>query len=301
MSKRVTPAIERFNKKNKGKTFKQYTPGQEAWMRMTKNKLAIVGLVVVILLILLAIFASVIAPAGYDVQDYSQILKSPSWEHIFGTDDFGRDIFVRLLYGSRISIPVGFICSAVSLLIGGGLGLVAAYYGGLVEDIIMRIMDIFQAIPAMLFAMAVLSAIGTGVANMIIAITISCLPLFARITRGAVYTVKGADYMDASRAIGAGSVRMMLKHILPNALGPIIVVTTFSVAGNILVVSALSYLGVGIVPPTAEWGSILSAAKSYISAAPWYLIFPGVTIMIAVFALNLFGDGVRDALDPRLK
>lgn len=293
--------MERFEKKNKGKKSKISTPSVEAWKRMQRNRLALVGLVVVILMILMAIFASVIAPYGYDEQNYSAVLQKPSLTYLLGTDDFGRDILTRLIYGSRISIPVGFICSALSLVVGGGLGLIAAYYGGRIEDIIMRIMDIFMAIPAMLFAMAVLSAIGTGTFKMIIAISLSCLPLFARITRGAVYTVKGADYMDSSRAIGASNIRMMLRHMLPNALGPVIVVTTFSVAGNILVVSSLSYLGIGIVPPTAEWGSILSAAKPYISSAPWFLIFPGITIMLSVFALNLFGDGVRDALDPRLK
>ena len=301
MAKRYTPAMARFEKKNKGKKSKISSPSAEAWKRMRRNRLALVGLVVVVLMILMAVFASVIAPYGYDEQNYSAVLQKPSLTYLLGTDDFGRDILTRLIYGSRISIPVGFICSALSLVVGGGLGLVAAYYGGKVEDIIMRIMDIFMAIPAMLFAMAVLSAIGTGTFKMIIAISLSCLPLFARITRGAVYTVKGADYMDSSRAIGASNVRMMLRHMLPNALGPVIVVTTFSVAGNILVVSSLSYLGIGIVPPTAEWGSILSAAKPYISSSPWFLIFPGITIMLSVFALNLFGDGVRDALDPRLK
>ena len=301
MAKRYTPAMARFEKKNKGKKSKISSPSAEAWKRLRRNRLALVGLVIVVLMILMAIFAPVIAPQGYDEQNYEMVLKKPSAEYPLGTDDFGRDLLTRLIYGSRISVPVGFLCSALSLLVGGGLGLIAAYYGGTVEDIIMRIMDIFMAIPAMLFAMAVLSAIGTGTFKMIIAISLSTLPLFARITRGAVYTVKSADYIDASRAIGASNVRMMLRHMLPNALGPIIVVTTFGVASNILIVSSLSYLGVGIVPPTAEWGSILSAAKTYISSAPWFLIFPGVTIMLSVFALNLFGDGVRDALDPRLK
>lgn len=301
MAKRYTPAMARFEKKNKGKKSKISSPSAEAWKRLRRNRLALVGLVVVVLMILMAIFAPVIAPQGYDEQNYDMVLKKPSAEYPLGTDDFGRDLLTRLIYGSRISVPVGFLCSALSLIVGGGLGLIAAYYGGTVEDIIMRIMDIFMAIPAMLFAMAVLSAIGTGTFKMIIAISLSTLPLFARITRGAVYTVKSADYIDASRAIGASNVRMMLRHMLPNALGPIIVVTTFGVASNILIVSSLSYLGVGIVPPTAEWGSILSAAKTYISSAPWFLIFPGVTIMLSVFALNLFGDGVRDALDPRLK
>jgi len=301
MAKRYTPAMARFEKKNKGRKSKVSSPSAEAWRRMKRNKLALVGLAVMILMILVAILAPVIAPYGYDEQNYSAVLQKPSAAYPLGTDDFGRDLLTRLIYGSRISIPVGFICSALSLIVGGGLGLVAAYYGGWVEDIIMRIMDIFMAIPAMLFAMAVLSAIGTGTYKMIIAISLSCLPLFARITRGAVYTVKNADYIDSSRAIGASNVRMMLRHMLPNALGPVIVITTFSVAGNILVVSALSYLGIGIVPPTAEWGSILSAAKPYISSAPWFLLFPGITIMLSVFAINLFGDGLRDALDPRLK
>jgi len=301
MAKRYTPAMARFEKKNKGRKSKVSSPSAEAWRRMKRNKLALVGLAVMILMILVAILAPVIAPYGYDEQNYSAVLQKPNAAYPLGTDDFGRDLLTRLIYGSRISIPVGFICSALSLIVGGGLGLVAAYYGGWVEDIIMRIMDIFMAIPAMLFAMAVLSAIGTGTYKMIIAISLSCLPLFARITRGAVYTVKNADYIDSSRAIGASNVRMMLRHMLPNALGPVIVITTFSVAGNILVVSALSYLGIGIVPPTAEWGSILSAAKPYISSAPWFLLFPGITIMLSVFAINLFGDGLRDALDPRLK
>jgi ABC-type dipeptide/oligopeptide/nickel transport system permease subunit len=301
MAKRYTPAMARFEKKNKGKKSKISSPSAEAWKRLRRNRLALVGLVVVVLMILMAIFAPVIAPQGYDNQNYAVVLQKPSSEYPLGTDDFGRDLLTRLIYGSRISVPVGFICSALSLLVGGGLGLIAAYYGGTVEDVIMRIMDIFMAIPAMLFAMAVLSAIGTGTFKMIMAISLSTLPLFARITRGAVYTVKSADYIDSSRAIGASNTRMMLRHMLPNALGPIIVVTTFGVASNILIVSSLSYLGVGIVPPTAEWGSILSAAKTYISSAPWFLIFPGITIMLAVFALNLFGDGVRDALDPRLK
>ena len=301
MAKRYTPAMERFEKKNKGQKSKISSPSAEAWKRLKRNKLALVGLVVVVAMIFVAIFAPVIAPQGYDEQDYSAVLQKPSREHPLGTDDFGRDLLTRLIYGSRISVPVGFICSALSLIVGGGLGLIAAYYGGTVEDVIMRIMDVFMAIPAMLFSMAVLSAIGTGTFKMIIAISLSTLPLFARITRGAVYTVKNADYIDSSRAIGASNTRMMLRHMLPNALGPIIVVTTFGVASNILIVSSLSYLGVGIVPPTPEWGSILSAAKTYISSAPWFLIFPGITIMLAVFALNLFGDGVRDALDPRLK
>lgn len=303
MAKNVTPAMERYRaKQTKKKDRKQISgPFKEAFKRLLRNKLAIVGMVIVILIILVAIFAPILAPFGYDDQDYMSILQGPSAAHWLGTDNFGRDILSRLIYGSRVSIPVGFICSAFSLVFGCGLGVIAAFYGGVVEEVIMRIMDVLSAIPAMLFAIAVLAALGNGTDKLIIAIGLSTLPLFARVARSAIYTVKEADYIESSRAIGAGSFRLMLRHMLPNALGPIIVITTFSVAMNILVVSSLSYLGLGIVPPTAEWGSILASAKTYITTAPHFIIFPGVIIMITVFALNLLGDGVRDAFDPKLK
>lgn len=298
----MTPAIEKYQAKlEKQKKPRVSTPMRDAWRRLLKNRLAVVGMVIVILFILMAIFAPLIAPYGYDDQDYSAILQPPSRQHILGTDNFGRDMLSRLIYGSRVSIPIGFICSAFSLVFGCGLGVIAAYYGGKVEDIIMRLMDILSAIPAMLLAIAVLAALGNGVDKLILAIGLSTFPMFARIARSAIYTVKEADYIEACRAIGAGSGRLMLQHMLPNALGPIIVITTFSVAANILVVSSLSYLGLGIVPPTAEWGSILAAAKTYMTSAPYFILFPGLMIMITVFALNLFGDGVRDAFDPKLK
>lgn len=303
MAKNMTPAIEKYKAKQAKNTQKRKMSGpfKEALKRLMRNKLAVAGMVIVIIIILVAIFAPLLAPYGYDDQDYMSILQGPSAAHWLGTDNFGRDILSRLIYGSRVSIPVGFICSAFSLVFGCGLGIIAAFYGGVVEEVIMRIMDVLSAIPAMLFAIAVLAALGNGTDKLIIAIGLSTLPLFARNARSAIYTVKEADYIESSRAIGAGSYRLMLRHMLPNALGPIIVITTFSVAVNILVVSSLSYLGLGIVPPTAEWGSILASAKTYITSAPHFIIFPGVIIMITVFALNLFGDGVRDAFDPKLK
>lgn len=304
MAKNITPAIERYwakAERKKATGNQTSTPLKDAWHRLMRNRLAVVGMIVVILLILVAIFAPFIAPYGFDDQDYSSILQGPSLAHPLGTDNFGRDMLSRLIYGSRVSIPIGFICSAFSLIFGCGLGVVAAFYGGKLEDVIMRLMDILSAIPAMLLSIAILAALGNGSDKLILAIGLATLPMFARIARSAIYTVKEADYIEACRAVGAGNGRLMLRHMLPNALGPIIVVTTFSVAANILVVSSLSYLGLGIVPPTAEWGSILAAAKTHMTSAPHFILFPGLMIMITVFALNLFGDGVRDAFDPKLK
>lgn len=302
MSKISTPAIEK-QKRLAGKRPAGYvaSPLKEAWRRLIRNKPAVFGLIVILVFILVAIFADVIAPFPYEKQDYSAILKPPGPGHIMGTDIYGRDIFSRVIYGARISLPIGLLCASCSLLFGGVVGIVAAFYGKWLEDLIMRICDVLQAIPPMLLAIAVLAALGNGVGNMIIANTLACVPLYARISRAAIYTVKENEYIEASKAIGAGNLRQMFVHMLPNALGPIIVTTTFGIASSILVVSSLSYLGLGITPPTAEWGAMLSDAREYITKAPYYIVFPGLMIMITVFAINLFGDGLRDALDPRLK
>ena len=302
MAKMTTPAIEKYQKKAAGrKKSGSASPALEAWRRLRRNKLAVAGLIVIALFILIAIFADVIAPYGMDDQDYLNRLQPPSAQHWFGTDNFGRDIFSRIIYASRVSLPIGIACAVCSLLAGGFVGICAAYFGGWFEDLVMRIMDIFQSIPATLLSIAILAALGNGVQNLIIANTIALLPAKARSTRGAIYMVKENDYIEASRAVGAGSFRQMFIHMLPNALGPIIISFTMSIAGSILVVAGLSYLGLGIVPPTAEWGSMLSNARDYIISAPYFIIFPGVIIIICVFAINLFGDGLRDALDPRLK
>ena len=304
MAKLVTPEMEKINrklKKKSGRGYKPASPGREAWIRLKRNKLAVVGMIILVLLVLVAIFANFIAPYGIDDQDYTNVLSKPTLQHPFGTDQYGRDIFTRVVYGTRISFPIGIICVFLAYAIGGFFGAIAAFYGGKADMIIMRIMDIFQSIPPMLMAIAIAASLGTGAVNLVVAISISTMPARARIVRSAVLSVKNNDYIESARAIGAGSRRQLLKYMLPNALGPILTNITFSIATAILTVSSMSYLGLGIAAPTPEWGSMLSAGRQLLRTAPHVLIFPGVAIMITVLALNLFGDGLRDALDPRLK
>ena len=305
MAKMVTPEMIKINKRlekeNRHRHGKPSSPGREAWLRLKRNRLAVVGMVILAVLVFLAIFARVLAPYDYAKQDYSAVLLKPCLAHPFGTDDFGRDVFSRVLVGTQISFPIGFACVLCAYTIGGILGAIAAFYGGKTDMIIMRIMDIFQSIPSLLMAIAVAASIGTGVFNMVLAISISTVPPRSRIVRSAILSVKNSDYIESARAIGASSRRQLLKYMLPNALGPILTNVTFSIATAILTVSSLSYLGLGIAPPTPEWGAMLSAGKSLMRSAPHVLIFPGLAIMITVLALNLFGDGLRDALDPRLK
>ncbi|MBQ8305790.1 MAG: ABC transporter permease [Blautia sp.] len=303
MAKMYTPAMAKLDKKRSRSRSAQRpsSPAREAWIRLKRNRLAVVGMVILAILILTAIFADVIAPYGIDEQNYTDALQGPSLHHLFGTDNYGRDIFSRVVYGTRISLPIGLICVFIAYLFGGVLGALAAFYGGKADMIIMRILDIFQSIPPMLMAIAIAASLGTGVVNLVIAISVSTMPARARIVRAAILSVKNSDYVESARCIGAGSRRQLLKYMLPNALGPILTNITFSIATAILTVSSMSYLGLGIAAPTPEWGSMLSAGRSFIRTAPHILIFPGAAIMITVLALNLFGDGLRDALDPRLK
>lgn len=295
-------ALDRKKIKQKGRV-KKSSPGREAWKRLRRNKLAIAGMIILIVLILTAIFADVIAPYGIDQQMLRNRLQKPSFTsgHLMGTDDFGRDVFSRVVYGARISLPIGLICVFLAFALGGTLGAIAAFYGGRIDNVIMRFMDIFQSIPPMLMAIAIAASLGNGVLNLVLAISISTMPARSRIVRASILTVKRNDYIESARAIGASSRRQLLKYMLPNAIGPILTSFTFSVATAILTVSSLSYIGLGISPPTPEWGCMLSASKELIRTAPYTLLFPGLMIMITVLALNLFGDGLRDALDPRLK
>ncbi len=307
MAKRWTPAMEKVAK-SQSKDAKKHggkatgsTPAKEAWKRLKRNKLALVGMGLLAVMLLIALFAPYIIPYSYEAYDYDNVLAKPSAEHIFGTDKYGRDLFSRVLYGTRISLPIGLAIVAFSFAVGGILGAVAAYYGGKVDMIVMRILDIFQSIPPMLMAIAVAATLGNGIFNLILAITISALPARARVVRASILTVKRNDYIESARAMGASSRRQLVKYMLPNALGPILTAITFAVATAILTVSSLSYLGLGIVEPTPEWGALLSSSKEFLRQAPHTLYFPGLAIMITVLALNLFGDGLRDALDPRLK
>lgn len=259
------------------------------------------GLFIIFLLFFCAIFADIIAPYGIDDQDLSKSLIKPGAEYWFGTDNFGRDIFSRIVYGSRISLMVGFIAVSISMITGGTLGAIAGFFGGRTDNIIMRAMDILLAIPSILLAISIVSALGPGLINVMIAVGISSIPSYARIVRASVITLKDQEFVEAARAVGTSNFRIITKHIIPNSLAPIIVQATLGVAGAILSAAGLSFIGLGIQPPTPEWGSMLSAGRQFIRDYPHISMFPGLVIMITIFGLNLFGDGLRDALDPRLR
>ncbi len=272
----------------------------DTWRRLRKNRLAIVGLIILILMILIAIFAPWVAPYGYDDQNIKAAMIFPCKEYPFGTDNFGRDILSRVIYGSRISMQVGLISVGIALMAGGILGAVAAYFSHM-DNIIMRTIDVFMAIPDMLLAIAIAASLGAGMRNLMIAVGVSNVPRFARVVRAAVLTVKEQEFVEAARSIGSSNLRIITTDILPNCLSQIIVQATLGVASAIILGSSLSYLGFGIQAPLPEWGAMLSAGRVYIRTH-WYMtVIPGLAIMLAVYALNVLGDGLRDALDPRLK
>ena len=282
---------------------KKHSQLRDVWKRLRRNKAAIVGMVILILIVLMALFADVIANYEDKVikQEISRMLEKPSKEHIFGLDELGRDIFARIVHGSRYSLEVGLISVSISLFIGGILGSLAGYYGGKADNIIMRIMDIFLAIPGIVLAIAIVSALGTSLINLMISIGISSVPRFARIVRSSVLGIKDQEFIEATRAIGATNRVIIFGEVLPNCMAPIIVQITLSVATAILSASSLSFLGLGIQPPNPEWGNMLSGGKTYMRDAPHLCIIPGLFIMITILSLNLLGDGLRDALDPKLK
>lgn len=271
------------------------------WKRLAKNKLAVAGLIVLIITALLAVFAPIAAPYGYEEQDLFNTLAGPSREHWLGTDNLGRDMLSRLIYGGRNSLTLGLISVALAAALGVILGAVSGYYGGKVDMVIMRLLDVLQAVPAILLAIAISATLGPGYMNCILALTISQIPGFTRMTRASCLNVQGMEYVEVARSINARERRIIFKHVLPNAISPIIVQATMSVATAILTSASLSFIGLGVQPPQAEWGAMLSAGRSYIRSNPHVIIYPGITIMIVVLSLNLLGDGLRDALDPRLK
>ncbi|WP_353893095.1 ABC transporter permease [Proteinivorax hydrogeniformans] len=292
---------------NKGKKEKTKKPpkkrGQwyEVWKRLRSNKAAIVGAIIIGVLVLTAIFAPFIAPTHYRTQDLDNRQQPPSFEHLFGTDNFGRCIFSRVVYGSRISIQVGFVAVGLAIVVGGLLGAISGYYSGHVDNIIMRLMDILLSIPGILLAIAIAASLGPGLVNVMIAVGIGSIPRYARIVRASVLSLRDQEFVEAARAVGANDLRIILKHIMPNCLAPIIVQGTLGVAEAILSAAGLSFLGLGIELPKPEWGAMLSEARHYMRDS-WHMsVFPGLAIMITIFGLNLLGDGLRDALDPRLK
>lgn len=274
---------------------------RDVWQRLCRNKLAMVSLVVIVLLFLMCFFAEYVAPYGYAEQNLKERFQYPSWQHLMGTDNLGRDLFSRIIYGGRISLLVSLSAMVIAVVVGCSIGAVAAYFGGWFEAVIMRLFDIIMAIPSFLLAVSIQSILGSGIQNAAVAIAIANAPMFARVTRSAVLTVKDQEFVEAARSLGAGSMRIVFREILPNTLATIIVNATLMLGSAILTISSLSFIGLGVQLPIPEWGSILSSGRQYIRDFYPLVIFPGLAIMVTLFAFNLLGDGLRDALDPKLK
>ena len=279
---------------------KKRSKSQEIWRRFKKNTRAVVGLGIVAVLVLCAVLAPILAPYGPNEQNPRNRLQGPSAEHWFGTDELGRDILSRIIYGARISMSVGLIAICISLIGGVALGAIAGYYGGTADNIIMC-MDVLLSIPTILLNISIVAALGSGLQNVMIAIGVSSIPGYCRIVRASILSLRDQDFVEASRAAGASDFFLITRHILPNCMAPLIVQATLRIGAAILSCASMSFLGLGIVPPTAEWGSMLSTGRDFLRDAPHVCIFPGLAIMAAVFSMNLVGDGLRDALDPKLK
>lgn len=269
--------------------------------RLFKNKAALVGFIIIMILIIVAIFAPLIAPYKYDAQNLKNFLRPPSKEHLLGTDEFGRDIFSRIVYGSRVSLQIGFIAVGLSLLIGTILGALAGYYGGVVDYVITGITDIALSFPTILLAIAFVAALGPSLVNVMIAVALISWCGYCRLVRAEFLSLREQEFVEAAVVLGMDDKRIIFNHILPNSIAPIIVMTTLEFPKAIIVESTLSFLGIGVQPPRPSWGSILSSGKYFLYEAPWMSVFPGLMIMIVVLGFNLFGDALRDVLDPRLK
>lgn len=275
----------------------------DAMRRLLKNKTAVLGFIIILMMILLAVFADVLFDYEEVVikQNYAEMCQGPSAAHPFGTDELGRDILARVVHGTRVSLSIGFAATIMASILGGAIGAISGFYGKHVDMVISRIMDMLMAIPGTLLAIAIVAALEASMQNLILALTISSIPKFARITRGAVMTVKDSEHIEAARAIGARNSTIIIHHVLPNCLAPILVELTISISFAILTISGLSFLGLGVQAPRPEWGAMLSSARTYIRDYSYMTFFPGLAIMLTILAFNLLGDGLRDALDPRLK
>lgn len=269
--------------------------------RLLQNKMAVIGMTVLGIIIFAAIFAPYIAPHDPIKQNILARYKAPSSKYLLGTDELGRDILSRIIYGARYSLLIGVISISIALLLGIFLGVVAGYFGGRIDLLLMRLIDILLAFPYILLAIAIVAILGPDLQNAMLAISIVNVPRFARIIRSSVLTIKENEFIQAAKALGASDLRIIVRHLLPNCLGPLIVQSTLSMASAILSAAGLSFLGLGAQPPTPEWGAMLSDARSALQIAPWVVTFPGLAIMLNVLGFNLLGDGLRDALDPKLK
>ena len=276
---------------------------KETWRRLKKSRTAMIGLVILLIISTTALVGPLFIDYEEDVirQNIMQRLQPPSTQHFFGTDDFGRDIFARIVYGARTSLLIGIVSCVICCTTGVFLGAIAGYYGGALDQFIMRFFDIFLALPSILLAITIMAAFGCNLFNIIIAVGVVTIPQYARITRAAVLTVINQEYIEAARAIGASNLYIIINHVLPNCFAPIMVQATLRVATVISSASSLSFLGLGIQPPAPEWGAMLSAGRAFLRDTPHLVIFPGLAIMLTILSLNLLGDGLRDALDPKLK
>lgn len=287
--------------KNAVPKVKHRSQGGEIWHRLTRSKTAMISLGFIVLLVFAVVFAPILTPYDFAGIDLRSALQFPSWQHIMGTDQYGRDLFTRLLYGGRISLLVALTATAMSIVVGGLIGAAAGYFGGWFDTVAMRIMDVFMAIPGLLMAITVAAALGTGVFNTAIAVAISNIPSLSRIMRSSVLLLREQEYIEAATAFGSSDARIIRKHVIPNTLAPLIVQATLSIGNAILAIAGLSFIGLGIAPPTPEWGSILSNSMDQIMSFWPLIIFPGLMIALTMLAFNLLGDGLRDAMDPRLK
>ena len=285
------------------KKYKRRSQLQETWRRFKKNKGAVVGLCMITALCILAIAAGFIF--DYDTQvvggEITERLQSPSLQHLFGTDEMGRDVLIRVIYGARYSLSVGIVAVAISIVIGVSLGAAAGYIGGVFENVIMRICDIFIAVPNLLLAIAIVAALGQSTLNLMVAVGICSAASFTQVARAAVLTVRDSEFIEAARAISANNRQIIFSHILPNSLSPIIVQATLRVGASIISASSLSFLGIGIPLPAPEWGAMLSGGRNYIRDHSYLTLFPGLAIMLTVVSLNLVGEALRDSIDPKLK
>jgi len=269
------------------------------WRRFAKSKGGLLGLALILLLFAMAALAPWIAPHPPLAMDQKAIYSPPNLKYLLGTDELGRDILSRIIFGSRVIIKVCFSATLVASLVGIALGVIAAYRGGIIDDLIMRFADVLLSFPAFLLAIALVAFLGANVLNIILVIALTRLPRYARLIRGSALSVKQMEFVEAARAVGAGHLFIILRHVLPNCLGPIVVFSTLTLGDSILTISGLSFLGLGIQPPAADWGVMLARGKEYLLTAPWIAFFPGIAIFLTVMGFNLMGDSFRDALDPK--
>jgi peptide/nickel transport system permease protein len=281
----------------------QTTPrsGPRLWQRLVRNRSALVGGAVLLVIVLVALAAPLIAPYDPIKSNQRLSLTPPSPEHLMGTDRFGRDIFSRVIWAGQTSLPIGLVSVAIGVLFGVSLGLMAGYYGGWFDAVSMRFVDLLLAFPGILLALAIIAILGGSLTNLMIAVGIASIPDYVRITRGSVLSMKEREFVLAARVVGARGPSIMWRHILPNTVAPLIVLATLGTAAAIITGAALSFLGLGVKPPTPEWGNMLAEGREFLQRAPWVAFFPGVAIMLTVLAINLLGDGLRDTLDPRMR